>query len=361
MTAEQQTRQTVGAVIVNFNYARYLPQAIESVLHQSVPFDAVVAVNDGSTDDSMNVLDRYRDALTVLDIPNGGQLGACRAGLAALHTDYVYFLDADDYAHPQLVETVRGRFAQSPVKVQFQLEGVSPAVESLESVFPTFPDHYDAARMRADNGSMGFYVCPPTSGNVYRCETLRALPLHAVDQRDFIDGPATLVLPYLGEIESIDAPLASYRVHGDNHSQWSEPTVSLLTHEIEWFEQRWAQAATLLREGDGGLTPQLPISGRPLYLVERELMVAALENRAKTMQLAVRFLVALWPTNQHPRQKLMLAGWAVAIALPVAGLRRSVVRARRSPMNRSPRIRRLVRILLRGRLPDGRKSSPRAT
>jgi glycosyltransferase involved in cell wall biosynthesis len=356
---EQQTRPTIGAVIVNFNYARYLPQAIESVLHQSVPFDAVVAVNDGSTDDSMTVLGRYRDALTVLDIPNGGQLGACRAGLAALDTEYVYFLDADDYAHPQLVETVRRRLPRSPVKVQFQLEGVSPDVESLESVFPTFPDHYDAARMRADNGSMGFYVCPPTSGNVYRCETLRALPLDAVDQRDFIDGPATLVLPHLGEIESIDAPLASYRVHGANHSQWSEPTVPLLAHEIEWFHRRWAQAATLMCDGDPAR--QLPAVGRSLYLVERELMAAALENSATTIRLAVRFLRALRPTNLHPRQKLMLAGWAVAVALPLAGPRRSLVRARRSPMNRSPRIRRLVRILLRGRLPDGRRSSPRVT
>lgn len=338
------TRPTVAAVIVNYNYARYLPEAVESLLVQETPFDDIVVVNDGSTDDSMQVLTRYRDRIRVLDIPNGGQLGACRAGLAAVTTDYVYFLDADDFARPHLLTTVLAQLSGTPVKMQFQLEGVSAGVEQLESVFPTYPAGYNAARMRADNRSIGFYVCPPTSGNVYLRMALLELRLDTLDQRDFIDGPPTLALPHVGDVQSLDVPLAAYRVHGGSHSQWSEPTAELLNHETEWFDRRWAQTAGLL--GMDG--PPFGVQ-TPLYVLERELMVAALGNR-RTTAVALRMLRCLPATNLPGRQKLLLAGWAVALIVPAQRLRTSLVRARRSPVNRSKRMRKILRVLLRGQL-----------
>ncbi len=344
-------RPTIAAVIVNYNYARYLPDALDSVLGQDRPFDEIIAVNDGSTDRSMEVLAGYRNRLTVLDIPNGGQLGACRAGLAATTTDYVYFLDADDYAHPQLVSTVLAHLAGSPVKVQFQLEGVNPAVADLGSIFPTFPEPYDAARMRSDNRTVGFYICPPTSGNVYHCGTLRGAGLEMLDQRDFIDGPATLAMPYLGEVRSINTVLAAYRVHGANHSQWSEPTPELLAHEVEWFDRRWEQTARVV----GSTQPPFG-DRRPFYVLERELMIAALDA-CPTWAPAVRALRTLPATNVVAGQKVMLAVWAIGLTLPVRGLRRSLVRARRSASNRPRGLQWLIRSVLRGRrnLPPRRR------
>ncbi|MGQ0576679.1 MAG: glycosyltransferase family 2 protein [Pseudonocardia sp.] len=344
ITAASAVPPTIAAVIVNYNYARFLPDAVESVLGQEVPFNELVVVDDGSTDESVEVLELYRDRVRVLRIPNGGQLGACRAGLAAVGTDYVYFLDADDRAGPALVATLRGHLAGAPVKVQFPLEGESAGAGELESVFPTFPPGYDAARMRADNRSVGFYICPPTSGNVYLRRTLLDLPLDTLDQRDFIDGPATLALPYVGEIRSLDTPLAVYRVHGGNHSQWSEPTVALLEHETEWFTRRWRATVDLV----GMSAP--PFGGRdPLYVLERQLMIAALRGRVWTLPLVWRTLVALRSTHQVGRQKAMLAVWALGLAVPVPRLRSSLVRARRSPVNRSGALRRLVRLVIRGR------------
>ncbi len=337
------TGPTVAAVVVNHNYARYLPAAVESVLAQATPFDDVIVVDDGSTDDSLDVLAPYRDRITVLAITNRGQLGACRAGLAATNADYVYFLDADDHALPHLVATVAPLLAEKPVKVQFQLRGVSDSAGELHSVFPTFPRAYDAAAMRADNDTIGFYICPPTSGNVYSRDALLALPLDEVEQRDFIDGPPTLALPYVGEVLSLPEPLACYRLHGSNHSQWSEPTVALLTHEIEWFFRRWRQAIVLI----GGRDPRH--RARTMYVAERELMAAALRPGGRTLVPAARLVRAVVPTNLPGRQKALVSGWALALSLPSPRLRRALVRARRSPLNRSSGLRRLVRLAVRGR------------
>ena len=72
---------TIAAVIPNYNYARFLPYALDSVLAQTSPFDEIIVVDDGSIDNSLEVLARYDGRIKVISIPNGGQLGAVRAGI----------------------------------------------------------------------------------------------------------------------------------------------------------------------------------------------------------------------------------------------------------------------------------------
>src|ERR1700746_2098930 len=89
--------RTIAAVVVNYNYAQFVADAIDSVLAQTLPFDKIVVVNDGSTDASMSVIETYAGRATIIDKPNGGQLHAVLAGVRSCDTDYVYVLDADDY------------------------------------------------------------------------------------------------------------------------------------------------------------------------------------------------------------------------------------------------------------------------
>jgi glycosyltransferase involved in cell wall biosynthesis len=238
-----------------------------------------------------------------LNIPNGGQLGACIAGMRAATSDYLYFLDADDCALPDLVQRLTAAVAREPVKVQFQLEGVNVAREPLQSSFPTFPAGYDAASMRSDNVLMGFYICPPTSGN--------------------IDGPATLVLPYKGEVVSMMEPLAQYRVHGRNHSQPDAVTSTVLQAEVNWFHRRWREACMILD------VASVPFVRPPLYVLERELMMSALEGR-RAVSNALGFSRRLWQTSTPLRHKILLTCWAIALRR----LRVTLVTSRRSAANR---------------------------
>ena len=334
---------TLAVIIPNFNYAHYLPEAIESVLSQVPPFDEIVVIDDGSTDNSLEVLARYAGQIRVLRLDNGGQLGACRAGLAATTSDYVYSLDADDYAAPGLVARVRAALASRPAKVQFQLRGVGDAGADLGSTFPTFPSGYDAAAMRWDNTALGFYVCPPTSGNVFSRAALARLDLAALDPRGVIDGSPALAIPYLGAVVSIQEPLAFYRVHGGSMSRWGEPTPDLLRREVELFRKSWDEVAA-------ALGPTVPSPPRvPLYVREREMMMACLQGRLMVASLVWRFVAGLLRTHLPLRQKIVFAAWAAVLLVPSAGLRSYCIRMKRSSVNRSRSLRTILNVVMGSR------------
>ena len=238
---------TIAAVITNYNYARFLPYALDSVLAQTLPFDEIIVVDDGSTDNSLEVLAHYDGRIKVISIANGGQAGAARAGIIASTSDYIYTLDADDFADPQLVRVVKLCLADKrPVKVQFQLRGVGAEGELIGSTFPTFPVKYDRADMLQDNKSYGFYISPPTSGNVFSREALERLGFRSFDSRGAFDGSASLAMPYLGEIMTLNEPLAHYRVHGNNGWSWDAPTIALLQKEIRIFKEIWGEVVAAL-------------------------------------------------------------------------------------------------------------------
>ena len=86
----------VSVVIPNYNYARYLPAALDSVLGQTHTALDVMVVDDGSTDDSAAVLARYDGRIRVLRQKNAGVSAARNNGIAASRGEAIAFLDADD-------------------------------------------------------------------------------------------------------------------------------------------------------------------------------------------------------------------------------------------------------------------------
>jgi glycosyltransferase involved in cell wall biosynthesis len=97
----------VSLIIATFNHARLLGDAIDSALAQTLTGVDIVVVDDGSTDDTPAVLERYRGRIRVLRQPNRGLAAARNTGLAAARGTYVAFLDADDIMAPaKLAEQV---------------------------------------------------------------------------------------------------------------------------------------------------------------------------------------------------------------------------------------------------------------
>jgi GT2 family glycosyltransferase len=104
---------TVGVVVTTYDHARYLRDSLGSIFAQSRPFDDVVVVDDGSTDDPGAEVARY-PGVRLIRQANRGLAAARNAGLAALDTTYVVFLDADDRLARRAVEHGLACFARSP-------------------------------------------------------------------------------------------------------------------------------------------------------------------------------------------------------------------------------------------------------
>jgi glycosyltransferase involved in cell wall biosynthesis len=286
------------------------------------------------------LLRRYGDRIDLIETPNQGQTGACLEGFRRQQDcEYVYFLDADDYLPDYFVERVRPHLQSRPVKLQFQLSTVSDQLKAFEALFPTYPHQYGSQQMKRDNEIIGYYRSPPTSGNVVRADVLKSLDTELLDKRGAIDGTLNLILPYLGDVVSVNEPLAFRRVHTSNLGQWSRPTTALLEKEIVAFRKTWDEARRLLSWDENPFDKQ-----EPLYILERRMMIAALEGRLSRH--ALRFAGTILHTGQPLRQRLMLAGWALLLLAPHRAWQSYLVGARRSPHNRSRRLEAVVRTVL---------------
>jgi glycosyltransferase involved in cell wall biosynthesis len=99
----------VSVVVVNYNYGRFLEEAVESVLGQTYRNIECIVVDNASVDESHHVLaglkSRHPGLILINRTVNGGQTAASLDGLEAAKGHYIIFLDADDYLLPLCVET----------------------------------------------------------------------------------------------------------------------------------------------------------------------------------------------------------------------------------------------------------------
>lgn len=95
----------VSIIVTAHNYAKYLPKALDSVLQQNYQDFEIVVVNDGSTDDTEDVLASYMDNanLRAITLEEVGLAAACNRGIEASSGDYIVRLDADDWFDENLV------------------------------------------------------------------------------------------------------------------------------------------------------------------------------------------------------------------------------------------------------------------
>ena len=97
--------QTISVIVPVYNVEAYLPQCVDSILHQDYPDLEVILIDDGSTDHSGEICDRYATAdsrIRVIHQKNGGAAAAKNAGLRIAAGEYLSFVDSDDYLEPNV-------------------------------------------------------------------------------------------------------------------------------------------------------------------------------------------------------------------------------------------------------------------
>lgn len=98
----------VSIVIPVYNAAPYLDECLRSALGQTYPNTEVIAVDDGSTDSSPEILGGYADRIRVYTKPNGGTATALNLGYRKMAGDWFKWLSADDLLKPHAVSTLAG-------------------------------------------------------------------------------------------------------------------------------------------------------------------------------------------------------------------------------------------------------------
>jgi glycosyltransferase involved in cell wall biosynthesis len=210
---------TTTCLINNFNYAGFLGDAIDSALRQTVPFDQIVVVDDGSTDGSLELLARKRAGHPVVEVvakENQGQLSCFNEGLARARGDIVFFLDADDLYEPTYVEqalSVYGKTGCDFVSCGYREFGRSDRVQLRH------PTDRDLGYSVVLTSQLREWIGAPTSCLSMRRGVLeKILPLPCVDDwrtraDDCLVFGASLAAArkyYLAQ------PLVRYRVHAVN-------------------------------------------------------------------------------------------------------------------------------------------------
>ena len=107
--AEQPERQGVSVVITNYNYGKYVKDAIHSCLWQRIPVNEIIVVDDGSTDNSLSILEPLDQAKKIKLIiqENQGVAAARNNGISAARYPLITCLDADDMIGPEYVASLR--------------------------------------------------------------------------------------------------------------------------------------------------------------------------------------------------------------------------------------------------------------
>jgi GT2 family glycosyltransferase len=242
----------VSISIPCFNSARWLKQAIESALAQSWPAKEVIVVDDGSTDESVAVAQKFGDDIQLIVTENRGGNHARNCALQNACGEWIQFLDADDYLEP---EKIARQFAETNGGTDAGVLYSPTWIEDLgrQTRVPSAIDtHYDLY------GQWLAWQIPQTGGALWRKSALGSIGGWKVGQPCCQEHELYLRALQAGlRFHFAPTPHAVYRI-------WSEQTVcrrdprQVIRVRTELMDQlrAWMQARNLWTEAHARIAGQ---------------------------------------------------------------------------------------------------------
>jgi glycosyltransferase involved in cell wall biosynthesis len=207
-------------LVTNHNHGRFLSECLRSVQAQTLSDLEIVVVDDGSADESRDVIAELvsEDARIVPILQqNAGQAAALNRAWARARGEVVCFLDSDDFWYPTKVARVVDALAadDSLSLVQHNHDVVDARSERTGRRYPGCRDHPSVLEAIFREGHLGFFST--TSGLACPRRVLeRVFPL---DPRFRLCADVALCVPLaaFGRVRTLPAALGAYRIHDANH------------------------------------------------------------------------------------------------------------------------------------------------
>lgn len=174
-------KDTVTVIVPVFNTEKYLACCIDSICKQSYSDLQIILINDGSTDGSLKICEKYamKDSrITLLSQKNAGVSSARNAGLEAAEGYYLCFLDSDDYLEIDAIQTlVNSHSDEDMIVSRFSTINENGSIGSSSKEISSFI---------TDSNSMIKYVLSPTVEYAYQGYLWNKLYLNEIIQKNNI-------------------------------------------------------------------------------------------------------------------------------------------------------------------------------
>jgi glycosyltransferase involved in cell wall biosynthesis len=219
----------VSIVVPVYNSVAFLDKCVQSIVNQTYKQIEVILVNDGSTDTSGEVCDKYATIdcrIKVIHKQNGGLVSSRRAGISASTGEYVLYIDGDDWIEPELIQRYMEQVQQhnADIVVSSHKVNLEGRAEALANTLPA--GVYNRNRLAAEvypkmmyTGKFSqFGIFSYSWGKLYRRDILIDNQLE-VTEGITIGEDALCLYPTLldaGVLVILDEPLYHYRQRADS-------------------------------------------------------------------------------------------------------------------------------------------------
>ncbi|MEK3646560.1 glycosyltransferase family 2 protein [Aeribacillus sp. FSL M8-0235] len=210
----------VSILINNYNYGNYISEAIRSALNQTYRNIEIIVVDDGSTDNSRDIINSFRGILPVFK-ENGGQASAFNIGFKYCKGEIICILDSDDIFHPNKVEIIVEYFKNNPgydwlIHKMNHIDNNSNNVliaehEDISKLLSKSGDY----RKKAKYGQIDFYL-PATSALAFRKSLIQKITPIPEKLRITADNYLKYASLMLSPVLVCNQVLSSQRIHGNN-------------------------------------------------------------------------------------------------------------------------------------------------
>lgn len=317
--AQLDDRPLVSILVANYNYGRYIGEALDSALRQTYQRLEVVICDDGSTDNSMRTIETYasRDGrIRYARKTNGGHASALNKAFALCGGDVICLLDSDDLFVPEKVERVVALFRGVPEAgiVVHRVIHVNE-IRRPQGVWPLYgelPEGWRGEELLETGGVLPYL--PPTSGLSFRREVAdRVFPLPVKPPvGNCPDQVLMRVAPMISTLAKLDEPLAEYRIHRANTYTKSGFTQETVSREIALGEKLWSAQRDFLRQMAPDSASRLRPVNESQYFLLLKYLDARLRGGSSREECYAVFIASL----RRQESTKQLAFWRIAERLP---------------------------------------------